>query len=87
MDGCIAASGAPDGLSGKMTFNSLEDGTLTSVVGAQVVGTKAYQTWLEAARAWAAAKHADELAQAEGYSKPAGVMAVKLCREHAAAAL
>ncbi len=85
VDGCIAASGAPDGLSGKMTFESLEDGTLTSVVGAQVVGTNAYRTWLDAEHAWAAAERADELAQAEGYSKEAGAMAVKLCREYAAA--
>jgi len=84
VDGCIAASDVPDGLHGKLTFFSHEDGTLKSVNGLLIANErKAYQTWLDAERVWAAAEHADELAQAEGYSKPAGAMAVKLCREYA----
>jgi len=38
---------------------------------------------LEAETAWAAEAHADELAQAEGYSRAAGEMAVQLCQEYA----
>ncbi len=84
VDGCIAASGAPDGMQGKLTFNSHEDGMLKSVYGLLSANERdAYQTWLDAERAWAAAAHADELAQAEGYSEPAGAIAVKLCREYA----
>lgn len=86
VDGCIAASGAPDGLPGRLTFYSNEDGTLKSVNGLLLMAERdAYQTWLDAERAWAAAERADELAQAESYSKPAGAMAVKLCRDYAAA--
>jgi purine nucleosidase/pyrimidine-specific ribonucleoside hydrolase len=85
-DGCIVASGAADGLHGKMTFYSLEDGTLRQVnVAPSAVERKAYQTWLEAEAAWASANRADELAQAEGYSQAAGEMAVQLCREYAVA--
>lgn len=84
VDGCIAASGVPDGLHGKMTFNSQEDGTLRQVVVLPAAADrKPYQTWLEAETAWASANRADELAQAEGYSQEAGAMAVKLCREYA----
>jgi hypothetical protein len=83
-DGCIVASGAADGLHGKMTFYSLEDGTLRQVnVAPSSVERKAYQTWLEAEAAWASANRADEFAQAEGYSQAAGAMAVQLCREYA----
>jgi hypothetical protein len=84
-DGCIAASGAADGLNGKMTFYSEEDGTLRQVnVAPTAVERKAYETWLEAETAWASANRADELAQAEGYSQEAGEMAVQLCKEYAA---
>ena len=38
---------------------------------------------LAAETAWAAEAHADELAQAEGYSRAAGEMAVQLCQEYA----
>ena len=83
VDGCIAASEVPGGVHGKLTLNAHEDGTLKSVVGVLLVAErKAYQTWLDAERAWAAAERADELAQAEGYSKPAGAMVVKLCKEY-----
>lgn len=86
VDGCIDASGVPDGLHGKLTFVSYEDGKLKSVSGVLVVAERnAYQTWLDAERTWAAAERADELAQAEDYSKPSGALAVKLCREYAAA--
>lgn len=85
-DGCIAAAAVPDGLHGKMTFYSEEDGTLRQVnVAPPAAERKAYEAWLEAEAAWASANRADELAQAEGYSKEAGAMAVKLCREYAAA--
>jgi ketosteroid isomerase-like protein len=85
-DGCIAVSGAADGLHGKMTFYSLEDGTLRQVnVAPTAVERKAYQTWLEAETVWASEAHADELAQTEGYSRAAGEMAVQLCREYATA--
>lgn len=86
-DGCMEAYGAAGGLPGKMTFYSLEDGTLRQVLGfVEVTERKAYEEWLEAEAAWASADRADEFAQAEGYSKGAGEMAVKLCREYAAAA-
>lgn len=86
IDDCIAASGAADGLHGKMTFYSEEDGTLRQVsVAPSAVERKAYQAWLEAETAWAAEAHADDLAQTEGYSKAAGEMAVQLCREYATA--
>lgn len=86
VDGCITASGVPDGLHGKLTFDSYEDGKLKSVSGVLLVTErKAYQTWLDAEHAWAAAERADELAQAEDYSRPAGALAVKLCREYATA--
>ncbi len=85
-DGCIAAYGAADGLPGKMTFYSLEDGTLRQVTGfLGVAERKAYEPWLEAEAAWASANRADELAQTEGYSRAAGEMAVQLCREYATA--
>lgn len=84
VDGCIAASDVPDGLHGKLTFFSHEDGTLRLVNGVLIATERnAYQTWLDAEHAWAASARADDLAQAEGYSKPAGAMAVKLCREYA----
>jgi len=71
---------------GKVTFYSLEDGTLHQFSAFLLVTErKAYEEWLEAEAAWASADRADELAQAEGYSKGAGEMAVKLCREYAAA--
>jgi hypothetical protein len=83
-DGCIAASGAVDGLHGKMTFYSEEDGTLRQVnVAPPAAERKPYEAWLEAETAWASANRADELAQAEGYSQEAGTMAVKLCKEYA----
>lgn len=86
-DGCIAASGAADGLHGKMTFYSLEDGTLRQVnVAPSAVERKGYQAWLEAETAWASGDRAEDLAQAEGYSQEAGAMAVKLCQEYAGAA-
>jgi len=86
-DGCMEAYGAAGGLPGKMTFFSLEDGTLREVSGlVNVTERKAYAGWLEAEAAWASASRASELAQAEGYSKGAGEMAVKLCREYGAAA-
>lgn len=86
VDGCIAASGAPDGVNGKMTFYSQEDGALRRVnVVMESAERKAYDDWLEAEAAWAGANRAGELAQAEGYSKAAGEMAVKLCREYATA--
>jgi CubicO group peptidase (beta-lactamase class C family) len=85
IDGCISASGADDGLQGRITFYSMEDGTLRHVIVMPTVGRKAYETWLEAETAWAAEAHADELAQTEGYSKEAGAMAVKLCEEYAVA--
>ena len=86
VDGCIIASGVPDGVQSKMTFYSQEDGTLRNVVGVlSPAGRKAYETWLEAENVWASANRADELAQAEGYSKEAGAMAIKLCQEYAAA--
>jgi len=85
-DGCIEAYGATDGMPGKVTFYSLEDGTLHQFSAFLLVTErKAYEEWLEAEAAWASADRADELAQAEGYSKGAGEMAVKLCREYAAA--
>jgi ketosteroid isomerase-like protein len=85
-DGCIAVSGAADGLHGKMTFYSLEDGTLRQVnVAPTAVERKAYQTWLDAEAAWAGANRADEFAQAEGYSREAGAMATRLCQEYVAA--
>ena len=85
-DGCIAASGAADGLHGTMVFLSEEDGTLRQVnIAPRPVERKTYQTWLEAETAWAAEAHADELAQTEGYSRAAGEMAVQLCREYATA--
>jgi len=84
VDGCIAASGAADGLHGKMTFNSQEDGALRQVIVLPAAGErKTFETWLEAETAWASANRADELAQAEGYSQEAGAMAVKLCQEYA----
>ncbi len=86
-DGCMEAYGAADGMPGKVTFYSLEDGTLHQFSAFLLVTErKAYEEWLEAEAAWASADRADELAQAEGYSKGAGEMAVKLCREYAAAA-
>lgn len=86
VDGCMAASGASEGLPGMMTFNLLEDGALGSLVGVpRFTERKAYETWLEAEAAWASANRAEELAQAEGYSKAAGEMAVTLCQEYAAA--
>lgn len=86
-DGCMEAYGAADGMPGKVTFYSLEDGTLRQVAGyIEATERKAYGEWLEAEAAWASASRAGELAQAEGYSKGAGEMAVKLCREYAAAA-
>lgn len=84
IDDCIVASGAADGLHGKMTFYSQEDGTLRKVnVVMDLADRKAYEAWLEAETAWASANRADELAQAEGYSHEAGALAVKLCREYA----
>jgi ketosteroid isomerase-like protein len=84
VDGCVMAFGTRDGLPGKMTFSSLEDGTLRNVssvlAGAE---RKSYGDWIEAERAWANENRADELAQAEGYSQPAGAMVVKLCQEYA----
>lgn len=86
-DGCTEAYGAAGGLPGKMTFYSLEDGTVRQVSGfVNVTERKAYGEWLEAEAAWASASRAAELAQAEGYSKAAGEMTVKLCREYAATA-
>jgi hypothetical protein len=86
VDGCIAAFGAPEGLPGKITLYSLEDGTLTNAFAVlPVAERKAYGDWLDAETAWASANRADELAQAEGYSRAAGEMAVKLCQEYAAA--
>jgi hypothetical protein len=83
-DGCIFASGVADGLHGKMTFYSEEDGTLRQVnIAPTAVERKAYQTWLEAETVWASANRADEFAQAEGYSQEAGEMAVQLCQEYA----
>ena len=83
-DGCIVASGAADGLHGKMTFYSEEDGTLRQVnVAPSAVERKGYQAWLEAEAAWASANRAGELAQAEGYNREAGALAVKLCQEYA----
>jgi hypothetical protein len=83
-DGCIVASGAADGMHGKMTFYSEEDGTLRQVnVAPTAVERKAYEAWLEAETAWASANRADAMAQAEGYSQEAGAMAVKLCQEYA----
>jgi ketosteroid isomerase-like protein len=85
-DDCIFASGAADGLHGKMTFYSEEDGTLRQVnVAPTAVERKAYETWLEAETVWASEAHVDELAQTEGYSRAAGEMAVQLCREYATA--
>ncbi len=49
----------------------------------QAPSERAYEEWIEAERAWASVNRADELAQAEGYSKPAGAMVVKLCQEYA----
>lgn len=86
-DGCMEAYGAADGMPGKVTFYSLEDGTLHQFSAFLLVTErKAYEEWLEAEAAWASASRAGELAQAEGYSKAAGEMAVKLCREYATAA-
>lgn len=85
VDGCTTAYGATDGLPGKVRFYALEDGTLRQIDGALTIGPrKEFQTWLEAEAAWASANRADELAQAEGYSKEAGEMAVQLCQEYAA---
>ena len=84
VDGCIAASGAPEGVEGKMTFYSQEDGTLRRanvVMGS--AERKAYNDWLEAESAWASANRTEELTQAEGYSTEAGAMQVKLCQEYA----
>ncbi len=87
VDGCIAVSGVPDGLHGKMTFYSEEDGTLRQVIVAPAAAErKTYEAWLETETAWASANRSDELAQAEGYSQEAGAMAVKLCQEYAGAA-
>jgi ketosteroid isomerase-like protein len=86
VDGCIAASGAPEGLPGMMIVNALEDGTLRNVVSVlSLVERKPYEAWLEAETAWASANRADEFAQAEGYSKEAGAMAIRLCQEYVAA--
>lgn len=85
VDGCMEAFGAPEGLPGKMTFRSREDGTLQQVIGfLEPAERKAYNDWLEGKDAWASANRAGELAQAEGYSKLAGEMAVKLCQDYAA---
>lgn len=84
VDGCIAVSGVPDGLHGKMTFYSEEDGTLRQVIVAPAAAErKTYEAWLETETAWASANRSDELAQAEGYSQEAGAMAVTLCQEYA----
>jgi hypothetical protein len=84
VDGCTTAYGATDGLPGNVRFYPLEDGTLRQVSGALTIGPrKEFQTWLEAEAAWASANRADELAQADGYSKAAGEMAVQLCQEYA----
>lgn len=85
VDGCMAASGAPEGLpDGMITFLPQEEGALRNVVGVlSVTERKPYETWLEAEAAWASANRADEFAQAQGYSREAGAMAVKLCREYA----
>lgn len=85
VDGCMAASGAPEGLpDGMITFLPQEEGALRNVVGVlSVTERKPYEAWLEAEAAWASANRADEFAQAEGYSREAGAMAVKLCREYA----
>ncbi len=88
VDGCVTAFGAPDGLPGKMTFSSLEDGTLRNVSGVLAgAERKSYDEWIEAESAWASTNRAEEFAQAEGYSQAAGAMAVKLCQEYAAAVL
>jgi CubicO group peptidase (beta-lactamase class C family) len=86
IDDCIVASGAGQGLHGKMTFYSEEDGALRHGIFVPTpVERKVYEAWLEAETAWASANRADELAQAEGYSQEAGAMAVRLCQEYAAA--
>ncbi len=84
VDGCVTAFGAPDGLPGKMTFSSLEDGTLRNVSSILAGAVrKSYGDWIEAERAWASENRAEEFAQAEGYSQAAGANVVKLCQEYA----
>ena len=84
VDGCVTAFGAPDGLPGKMTFSSLEDGTLRNVSSILAGAVrKSYEEWSEAERVWASENRAEEFAQAEGYSQAAGANVVKLCQEYA----
>jgi ketosteroid isomerase-like protein len=84
VDGCTAAFGAPDGLPLTMTFYLREDGKLQRISGAMLpAGRKSYGDWFDAATAWASANRSEEAAQAEGYSKEAGTMAVKLCQDYA----
>jgi ketosteroid isomerase-like protein len=84
VDGCIAAYGAPDGLSAKLTFKFQPDGKIgeTSMT-ADDPRWKDYLNFYGAETAWAVKNHAEEVAKAEEGGREGGATVAKLCQEYA----